>query len=144
MRGTPKLTSSLTGSKRYISPTPTDIDGLDTISFSAGANGLAERIRDACETHVWHHAQNRRTWVQAVQPTSVHKQMCLERPVGLARDITDQAHPCRPEHIPSKAVRYEQSVPNTSAARNIVEEEDRTKSQHTAILGSETILLEHP
>jgi hypothetical protein len=39
--GTPKLASTLTGSKRYISPTPADIDGFDILSMILSLNDLA-------------------------------------------------------------------------------------------------------
>ena len=39
--GTPKLASTLTGSKRYISPTPADIDGFDMVSTILSLNDLA-------------------------------------------------------------------------------------------------------
>lgn len=45
-RGTPKLTSTLTGSSLYTSPTPADTEGFTKFSFRVSANGFAIMQKD--------------------------------------------------------------------------------------------------
>ncbi|KAH9946482.1 hypothetical protein B0H21DRAFT_709180 [Amylocystis lapponica] len=114
--GTPRLTSTRTGSSLYTSPTPAEIDGFEmlprTLSISVFAR--TEPARSA-------YTAGRRT------KGHVHLSSASRRPaltnaristgqMRLARDVRDQARARRPIHVAAERIRWEECEHHESAS----------------------------
>lgn len=90
--GTPKLTSTRTGSSLYTRPTPAETEGFDILDNTLSSNGRAATTISPESLLTKGFMQH--TLIHNVKPAGIEEKVCFDRPMWLAREVGDQANAC--------------------------------------------------